>query len=86
MIDEQGTWERVREPKGFLGDMDISSIPGHLEYLAVAGRIISGMAVYLEPDVDLKNAVRILKMVEEELEQARKDVREALAALGEGQG
>ena len=73
----------IREPKGFLGDMNLSSIPGYLEYLAMAGRMIAGMAIYMEPDVDLRNAMRVLEMVEEELEQARKDVEEALAALEE---
>lgn len=69
----------IREPKGFLGDMNLSSIPGYLEYLAMAGRRIAGMAIYMEPGVDLRNAMRVLEMVEEKLVQAKKDIESALA-------
>ena len=74
---------KIREPKAFLGDLPIESIPEYLEYLAIVERIIAGMAIYMEPETDLRNAGRIIEMVETELEQAKKDVREALAALEE---
>ena len=70
---------KIRKPKAFLGDLPIESIPGYLEYLAIVERIIAGMAIYMEPETDLRNAERIIEMVETELEQAKKDVREALA-------
>jgi len=74
---------KIRRPRAFLGDLPIESIPEYLEYLAIVGRMIAGMAIYMEPETDLRCAGRIIGMVETELEQAKRDVEEALAALGE---
>jgi len=72
---------KIRKPKAYLGDVPIESIPEYLEYLAIVERIIAGMAIYMEPETDLRNAERIIEMVETELGQAKEDVKEALAAL-----
>lgn len=72
---------KAKKPEAFLGDLPIESVPEYLEYLAVVGRIIAGMAIYAEPDANLRIAERVIEMVESDLEQAKKDVREALAAL-----
>jgi len=69
--------QKIKRPKAFLGDLAVDEVPVYLQALARAGRMIVGMAIYMEPDVDLRNAVRILEMVEKELEEARKQVGDA---------